>query len=78
MTGPCQRVKYKSWKVAMTQIIVEALETISKILNMRLGEQEIRGRIDSVQNTAVVRSAYCDITSEISTEFFFDFLCLQL
>ena len=44
-------------KVAVTPIVVGILEIVPKVLERRLEEMEIRGRIDTTQTTAQLKSA---------------------
>ena len=49
----------KLWNMKMTviPIVISALGTISKVLERRLEELEIRGRTEATQGTAMLRSA---------------------
>ena len=49
----------KLWnmKVKVVPIVIGALETIPKALEKNLGELEIRGRIETIQTTALLGSA---------------------
>ena len=61
----CQRAKRK-WKVMVIPIIAGALGIVSKGLKKRLMKLEIRGRIETIQITALLRLDY--VTYWPSTE----------
>ena len=44
-------------KVTVIPIAADTLETVTKNLEKRLEELEIRGRIETIQTTALLRSA---------------------
>ena len=44
-------------KMTVIPIVVGALGTVPKGMEKRLGELEIRGRIEAIQTTAVLKSA---------------------
>ena len=54
---PCQRAEKELWnmKVMVILIVVGALEMLLKSLEKRLEELEIRGRIKTIQTTAVFK-----------------------
>ena len=49
---------YKVWniKVTMISIVISALSTVNKGLLPRLEDLEIRGRVETIQTTALLRS----------------------
>ena len=55
----CSRTEKKNWnmKVTVILIVIGALGTVTNRLALGLGELEIRGHVETIQTTALLRSA---------------------
>ena len=54
-----RELKIKLWnmKLMVVSVVVSALGTVTRSLKKRLGELEIKGKIETIQTTALLRLA---------------------